>query len=737
MSLAFNHYANEDNYEDSLLRVAVSPELYRQNPFRLLGVSIYSSDRDIKKQGELLEMMIKRGGGSATQSKGPLPLEVALDQHSVREALHRLMDTEKRFVDEFFWFWPESAEGAKTDTSLLALAGNDIKTASDIWSRQETQWGNDGIAIHNMAVLYHTLALDVELNQSSSNFNQNERDGHWEKAFYYWKLLLETEAFWGRINTRIRELNDPRLTVAFGRKLRIELPQTLLSINAKLASISAGRGHKEDAERHFRLMRLSGFDIADLEETGNEAVEPIRIQVEKLCAELLAQADADPDNANAITNRLTDEAKPLLETVNNILPEGNTTRDGMHDMVAITILECAINFGNKTDRWSEALLLLTSATTIATGELAQHRVNENILIFRCLEISAKLWKIQKSDKDDEKKAKSIKSQVIPPYKKILKEWKDGFDRKQLNLLGDDIALILNTLAVSINNNQKNRVLALEVIEPALDYCVDLTIRKDIEANKYIIYANHIEEEIRNRCLAITNDSQIPAVKIAIEANLKEADKKIPYGDVGRDNIAYVVLYAMVDFIEKDKYAHESYRAKKWAFVLEILTLSLPFAVSSEAYNKIVENIGIARDSVLALNPYYSPGVSSSSTSSSTSSYYTKTKPLSSSASTLFGSYDETYTSSPLTKGSTTSTIAGTQYYREKASGLATATFIVGILSIFLCGFLGIVSIIMGAAEMDNINKGIASAAGRERTKAGIILGIISICLSILLFIIRR
>ncbi len=69
---------------------------------------------------------------------------------------------------------------------------------------------------------------------------------------------------------------------------------------------------------------------------------------------------------------------------------------------------------------------------------------------------------------------------------------------------------------------------------------------------------------------------------------------------------------------------------------------------------------------------------------------------------------------------------------EKASGMAIAALVLGILGFCCCGiFAGIPALIVGFMENGKINRGESSAKGKGFAVAGIILGFISIILGCL------
>ena len=118
--------------------------------------------------------------------------------------------------------------------------------------------------MHNIAVLYHTMALDVERIEARekqvSKEHVDQKQYYWEQAFSRWKMLLNDKDFWQRVKERIRGLDDPRLTTGTVRRIREGLPKALLSINAMLAVEAMDMNDRADALYHLRLMTQPRFD---------------------------------------------------------------------------------------------------------------------------------------------------------------------------------------------------------------------------------------------------------------------------------------------------------------------------------------------------------------------------------------------------------------------------------------------------------------------------------------------
>ncbi len=308
-----------------LLSQAVRPDLYRINAFRVAQLHAGASPRELTRRLERIKMLAKLGGRSQ-EPGGPLPLQPAPDLETMREALERLRDPEVRLLDEFFWFWPESFAAAPEDAALTALARGDVASARKRW-QEALEPAPQPIALHNLAVLAHLMALDLECRamlspQTLDGFTARLRDQSWATAYQHWTALVKQGDFWRLLKERIVQLAEPQLTPELADALRSELPMTLLGINAQLAVAAAARGQADEAHRHRELVCRSGFDELDVEQALRRALKPVRDRLKSL-SESSSQTQADGWRT----------ALELYQRVAG-LPLGQSDRDTLLDDVA-------------------------------------------------------------------------------------------------------------------------------------------------------------------------------------------------------------------------------------------------------------------------------------------------------------------------------------------------------------------------------------------------------------------
>ncbi len=356
------------------------PNLYLSNAFRITGLSVDASPREVARQGERLKLMEKLGT-APTKGSGILPLDVDTDGHGLREAIQRLNDPERRLVDEFFWFWPRTLGQSKDDAALKSLSRGDGEGAVAIWLNQEKTYSESNVSMHNLAVFSHAAALDLEqLGRPLSSAERKDLDRHWKEAFARWAKLIGNEGFWSRLTARIRDLDDPRLTTGTARRIRSGLPFALLSINASLAVRLAEKGDSEGTARQISLINAAGFPESIVNEALRHAVKPIRERIKLLCANAASEGEADPVQGDKIALHLLENSHEPLSVLDRVMPKGDATLEGAHDAVAERVLLLQIAASDNSTKYQEALDLLRKGLSVAQGTALRSRIERNIEI---------------------------------------------------------------------------------------------------------------------------------------------------------------------------------------------------------------------------------------------------------------------------------------------------------------------------------------------------------------------
>ncbi|GLY89684.1 hypothetical protein [Actinoallomurus iriomotensis] len=344
----------------SLLQHA-GPDMYRKNAFRITGLGMGATAREIRRQAEKLRVAARLG----TRSEAViLPLGEPPDDTATQQATQRLRDPVCRLLDELFWFWP--ARDGEEDGGLDALRRSDLDAASQSWEDAGTT-----VAVHNLAVLNHAQALDHD------RFDACGRK-LWKEAFAYWRRVVSDDTFWKLLESRVREMADPRLTPGTAEQLRAELPAALLSVNARLAVRTAKDDRSDDAAEHVALMRSSGFRAATVDEVLRDAIAPDAARIRALGEKAQQAVRADPRHGAEVTWRFLGQATPLLDLLESLLPEHHPVLLGARDEVAGRVLPCIVPYVEETDEWQTAGELLERALAIAATGAVRDRLEDNL-----------------------------------------------------------------------------------------------------------------------------------------------------------------------------------------------------------------------------------------------------------------------------------------------------------------------------------------------------------------------
>ena len=228
--------------------------------------------------------MLKELGQKVSAQNSAMALVPPPSHEDIREALEKLKDPEKRFIDEFFWFWPEEFGQSKNDPALQALSQGRLKTALEIWQKKYQQSPPDIVATHNIAVLVHAKALDLDNSSLEEGVTEKQKSldaTGWEAVHSAWGKLLVSDPFWEIVKNRAQQLNEPALNSGFVKLLRASLPEALANINAKLAVSFADLGLTEHVSFHCGLLHRSYRGAVDVEKVAELALAPTVLRLKE------------------------------------------------------------------------------------------------------------------------------------------------------------------------------------------------------------------------------------------------------------------------------------------------------------------------------------------------------------------------------------------------------------------------------------------------------------------------
>lgn len=507
---AANNGHNGD--ECSPLLEAATRDLFRKNAFRITGLSVDTTVREANRHADKLKMLAELGQGSIAEcpafSLKPPP---SLDE--IREALQKLKDPERRMVDEFFWFWPEEFGQSQTDAALQALKKGDSETALEIWNAKENSAKDGVVACHNLALVFQIRALDWE-NHSFENEVSQERQqkiaDYWTKSLDRWPGLATNEILWEKVMSRIRQLNEPNLTVDFAARMRSTMPKAMGKINAELALAFAESGKIELAHLHIRIMRKIIKDPATVEETAELVLTPCKNQLKEQIQQAKESAQQHPASAHESARALIHSARPALFLFNLFFEDQNHAQKDIFDEVVTTTVNCLVAYQRKTDDNKTFVELLDLALPLAQSNEARKRTEENIKIgkanlnlTRLEPFHAKLKSIQDDKATPKSKLERIRVEILPRHADLVRT--EGSSSEIVNQFSDAIAWALRAISIDAHNEQGDTETAMGAIELAYSLAREEDLKKGLENDKQQMGQIKSENDKHNLLLQIRND----------------------------------------------------------------------------------------------------------------------------------------------------------------------------------------------------------------------------------------
>ncbi len=239
---------------------------FEKNAFQVLGIlPKQATIKTITKRTNELTNLIKAGLPFKAHIHGycavPWQESNPITENDISNAHARLQDNLKRINEELFWFRVEDGE----DEAFKSLLDGNFEKAMDLWdsAKSSNSKYSAAQALHNLAVLKHTLSLKQE-KTLTGNFGMNTTQiDNWKQIFGLWKNVHLNDKCWDYLQERVIYIDDPRIHV---QHLRKTLPYMVLKINLEIAIAALRQELLEYSKQHIFLIKNSGFDSKDITE---------------------------------------------------------------------------------------------------------------------------------------------------------------------------------------------------------------------------------------------------------------------------------------------------------------------------------------------------------------------------------------------------------------------------------------------------------------------------------------
>lgn len=359
---------------------AATKDLFRKNAFRITGLSVDATarerDRHANKLTQLVELKQDPHTQNAAFSMKPPP---SLDE--IREAIGNLKDSEKRLIDEFFWFWPSEFGTTTPDPALEALASGNADAALNIWTENETNPSSGMVAMHNIALFWQLRALDLESDNADPEADRAQEqtvEKYWRNSLKRWKYLASDDHLWDKVAARVRQTADPRLTSGFVRRMRATLPLALAKINAELALAHAKNGRMPLAKMHVQLLREGNEGLANLEKAAELVLTPARNRLKEQIKRAQERAKSNPQDAASAARELLQQAQSALPLYDLFFGKDSDLRNDLFEEVASVCNRLQIAYYKATGDDRTCLEILKLVLPFATSTDLRQSIEKDI-----------------------------------------------------------------------------------------------------------------------------------------------------------------------------------------------------------------------------------------------------------------------------------------------------------------------------------------------------------------------
>jgi hypothetical protein len=499
------------------LFAAAHLNIYRENTFRITGLPIDASDREIMKQAAGLKMLEEFGAAEAAVTHA-YALRPPPGVEQIRSAMQRLKEPEHRLIDEFFWFWPREFGKSDHDPAIQALQRGDATTAHELWNLEAEAPKVGYVAIHNLAILYHLVALDWTLEDLKATVDPEREakiEQYWRKAFEYWEQVATHDDVWGALKSRVQTIDDARLTTGFIRRMRTFLPEAFDKINAEAALRFAEAGRMDWARKHVAFMNETHQGLDDVEKTALLVLTPTRKRVKQLIQSAEEELNADPNMGLSEAEKLISTCRPLLALFNLFHGQESHHQAELFDEVASHINICLVEYDQINGLKGENINLLEAALEFATADHLRTQISKNIAIWqdnarfeKVTHYYKKLDAIDVSDARASQRLALVRGEIVSAIYSLRGTNEDA---EAADDLAEATVIILRGISVDAHNEEDDCDTAISAIQLAMSLTSDAQFRaklhKDLEAIQKTLNAvnsDKFELFIRNDRIHITH-----------------------------------------------------------------------------------------------------------------------------------------------------------------------------------------------------------------------------------------
>ncbi len=467
--------------------------LILKNPFRILGLPVTASERDIAKRISDLTIFAEMGKSKSYDTDFLFLSSLQRTPETIREASNHIEQPENKLFYALFWFWKNNNAD---EVAFDLLKNGDVEKAVKIWAKcvyDGNMSARNYSNVRNLSVLYLGLAASEQLPDPI------------KQDFLLKGIKLAGDIF-------NNDLSDEYVRAIAGAACSLDKEKINKSFADEVFRFS--KQYPDEADGLTIQALLHSFasfpdEIVSYvtEKFTDKPIRRIEAEIEKIRKQRTDNACHSDQYGEKLykntRNDLTYLKRVVFKGLEDIQNAGYPGVSGFQyqiiaDKLANEILQCAIDYFNTSvkqadahDPGEKALTIAKCGASVAAGERIKSRIEENCLVMET-------WIKAKPERERQ---------------------------KEFQLLADDIAEQLNSLSETISASELHDLPI--IVQNLFDRCIYklMIIKEYFGANNpaYLKLSSAVADNASELCMTYASQTKEYANTINVMKDIGTLD----------------------------------------------------------------------------------------------------------------------------------------------------------------------------------------------------------------------